>query len=82
MKNRRYRVSRNRHRIIMLESKYTCSYCGGYGTTVDHIIPGLNNDHSNLTASCQSCNSTAGNRIFNSFTEKKEYILNMKKKKR
>ena len=37
-----------------------CSYCGGEGGTLDHIIPiaeGGDSDWSNLTGACLSCNS-------------------------
>lgn len=37
-----------------------CSYCGGAGGTIDHIVPiakGGTNDWWNLTAACKSCNS-------------------------
>lgn len=39
-----------------------CSYCGGPATTLDHIVPGGDNDHTNLTPACARCNSSKGKR--------------------
>ncbi len=45
--------------LITLQSD-PCSYCGGPGGEVDHIVPiaqGGSNDLSNLTAACRRCNA-------------------------
>lgn len=39
-----------------------CSYCGGPATTLDHIVPGGDNDHTNLAPACARCNSSKGKR--------------------
>lgn len=38
-----------------------CSYCGGVGGTIDHIVPikaGGTSEWDNLTAACRSCNAS------------------------
>lgn len=42
-----------------------CSYCGGPGGELDHIVPtehGGTNDWPNLTACCHRCNTSKGKR--------------------
>lgn len=46
---------------ILRRDNYTCNYCGGVATQVDHIIPrasGGDNSPDNLTAACASCNAS------------------------
>lgn len=50
-----------------------CSYCGGPGGTIDHIIPvaaGGTNHWSNLTSACMSCNSSKNDLGLLAFLEK------------
>ena len=50
--------------IILNRDKHECCYCGGYGNTVDHIIPkdlGGESTWDNLVACCESCNSEKTN---------------------
>jgi hypothetical protein len=54
-----------------------CVYCGGVGDTIDHVLPHtLYVDHSraNLVTACRSCNSIAGDRVFESFDAKRDFI--------
>lgn len=47
-------------RLILQRDNYTCAYCGGYGNTIDHIIPqsrGGSWEWDNVIAACHSCNS-------------------------
>jgi 5-methylcytosine-specific restriction endonuclease McrA len=47
-----------------------CSYCGGAGGTVDHVVPraaGGTNGWENLTSACQPCNSEKHTRPLLSF---------------
>lgn len=47
-----------------------CSYCGGPGGEVDHIVPvvaGGGNEGGNLTAACRSCNASKGSRSLLTF---------------
>ena len=45
---------------ILERDHYTCRWCHGYATEVDHVIPltrgGPRLDPANLVASCKSCN--------------------------
>lgn len=42
---------------------FTCCYCGGYGDTIDHIIPrhdGGDSTWDNVVCACQKCNGKKG----------------------
>ena len=50
---------------ILERDRYTCAYCLGSATTVDHIIPRCQDGKStwlNAVASCQKCNLKKGGR--------------------
>ena len=55
---------------ILKRDAYTCFYCGGEATTVDHIVPrskliDQNADTpDNLVAACAKCNYSKGGRFF------------------
>lgn len=43
----------------------TCAYCGGYGDTVDHVMPrcqGGRTEWTNVVVACSSCNSKKAGR--------------------
>ena len=73
--------------------KYTCQYCG-YNLEeytefralhIDHIKPwsaGGSNKMNNLSVSCSKCNLTLSDKWFNTFEEKKAYLLNINENKR
>ena len=51
---------------ILARDCYTCNYCGGVATEVDHIIPrvlGGDDNEDNLTAACMPCNRSKGARM-------------------
>lgn len=53
------------NRLILSRDGYICSYCGGFGNTVDHIIPkskGGPSSWGNLTTACLSCNGKKGDK--------------------
>ncbi len=66
-------------RVLVLERDfYTCQYCGTPATDLDHIYPWSNGGTHhpwNLVASCETCNSIAGSRIFTELVKKKLYVL-------
>lgn len=68
-------------RRLLAISGGCCSYCSESVKEtyqIDHIMPvslGGTNEISNLCVSCRKCNSIAGARAFNSFTDKRVYIL-------
>jgi len=50
---------------IMMRDKFTCQYCGKYGSTVDHIIPrsrGGKETWGNCVCACNYCNTRKNNR--------------------
>ena len=55
---------------ILLRDRYTCQFCSrilpAHELTIDHVIPrsrGGHADWDNVVASCQSCNTTKGDRF-------------------
>lgn len=65
-------------REVFARDADTCQYCGRVGDTLDHVWPwsqGGTHHVRNLVASCQQCNSIAGERVFTEFLKKKAYIL-------
>lgn len=58
-------------RNIFLRDKGICQYCGGNGSTIDHIQPrsqlkerSLYNTFSNMVACCISCNRKKGTQVW------------------
>ena len=52
-------------RGVLRRDNYVCCYCGGYGDTVDHILPkwqGNAASWNNSVASCFPCNNSKGGR--------------------
>lgn len=51
---------------VLQRDGYTCHYCRGEATEVDHVIPralGGGEDDDNLVAACVACNRSKGKRI-------------------
>jgi len=85
--------SRYNYQRVYKRDMYICQYCG-YSPYycdefrplhIDHILPwsyrGSNNIN-NLVVACESCNLTASSKWFETFAEKKQYILdNLRSKK-
>jgi len=68
---------------ILREADYSCAYCQDYAGEVDHIVPwSYIHDDSvvNLVACCKLCNMAASNKVFDSFTLKQTYLLEVRKK--
>lgn len=65
--------------FIRERDNYTCHYCGGYGDTVDHIVPqakgGLHTPK-NMVCACKKCNEEKGHRRY------EEYVKYKAKQKR
>lgn len=52
-------------RGVLRRDNYTCAYCGGHASTVDHVLPrwkGNALSWENALASCKSCNTRKGGR--------------------
>ena len=68
---------------IMEHYAYICQYCGEDAEHVDHIIPwryGGRDELGNLVAACAMCNHIAGGKVFDTFDEKRAYILSRRPK--
>ena len=51
--------------LVLARDGWTCAYCGGPATTVDHVVPwriSHDNGMGNLVAACLTCNSSKGGR--------------------
>lgn len=52
---------------ILARDNYTCAYCGGDATSVDHVMPIVEHpdqafNPENCVSACKSCNSSKGSR--------------------
>ncbi|MCZ8514042.1 HNH endonuclease [Paenibacillus filicis] len=59
-------------RMIMERDRHTCYYCGGYGDTIDHILPKSKGGHTtpvNCVCSCYACNQSKADRDVNGFIQ-------------
>ena len=91
----RFESSKQRSRMnynkVYKRDDYTCQYCGynprlyDYFDSlwIDHIIPhayGGGNQMHNMVVACRRCNLLASSSVFNSFEEKRTYILQQREK--
>jgi len=65
-----YQTRAHSRKNILLRDRYTCQFCSrilpAHELTIDHVIPrsrGGHADWDNVVASCQSCNTTKGDRL-------------------
>jgi 5-methylcytosine-specific restriction endonuclease McrA len=61
-----YQYQQNRRAVLAVSR--TCTYCGAFATTVDHIVAladGGTSDFENLVPSCSDCNSSRGAKLGN-----------------
>ncbi|WP_427036597.1 HNH endonuclease [Cytobacillus pseudoceanisediminis] len=50
--------------MVLKRDGYICNYCGGFGDTIDHVIPkskGGKNNFLNCVCACGNCNKEKGN---------------------
>lgn len=50
---------------VLLRDRHCCAYCGGYATTIDHLVPrsrGGTWSWQNCVSACRRCNERKGNR--------------------
>lgn len=63
-----------------------CFYCGeGAATVLDHVLPysyDQNSDIDNLRPCCALCNSLASDKIFESIEDKRQYLLDKRRRRR
>jgi 5-methylcytosine-specific restriction endonuclease McrA len=74
-------------RQVLDRDRYCCQYCGLDGLanfenslvmSVDFVLPRARKgkkDSKNLVAACRACNVIKGKKLFESFEEAKEYVL-------
>lgn len=70
---------------ILERDCYTCVYCNGVATVVDHVVPwswSHCDDRDNLVASCELCNQIASNKIFASINEKSAFIKKQRSRRK
>ena len=63
---------------VCQRDKHLCQYCGDRGFQADHIVPrkrGGPDTMKNLVCCCHTCNKTALNSTFVSFSAKKRWLL-------
>lgn len=82
---RKNTISKKIVKLLFEMQEGLCAYCGNHldDYHVDHIKPisfGGSNNQSNLCLSCPTCNLTAGSLVFHGFFEKRDYIINKRKK--
>ena len=73
----RFLSNATRERIFSRDG-YICMYCEGLAEEIDHIIPYVysqDNSDENLVASCRDCNRMISSMHFDSFEDKKVYII-------
>ena len=92
-RNHGQKVDTHTKDLILTRDYYICQYCGYSsrcfddvrGLTVDHIIPvcfeGLST-YDNLICCCSVCNKYAHSACFDTFQEKKKYVLDLLKRKK
>jgi hypothetical protein len=64
---------------ILERDDYCCLYCFGKAEEVDHIIPwSFTHDNSdrNLVSACWLCNRIASDKVFKTFSRKRDYVVN------
>ena len=74
----RNRISIRKRRDIFKKFGNCCVYCGEQATALDHFVPwshDYDNGTGNLLASCGPCNQAAGNRVFDTFDQKRAWIM-------
>ncbi|MDN5724564.1 MAG: HNH endonuclease [Propionibacteriales bacterium] len=52
-------------RSVLRRDGHTCAYCGGHGTTIDHLLPvsrGGRNTWLNTVCACEGCNRRKADR--------------------
>ncbi|WP_256975015.1 HNH endonuclease [Paenibacillus amylolyticus] len=55
---------------LLLDANYTCHYCGGYGDTIDHVVPtskGGADVIENKVCSCEECNQLKSDMDYKNF---------------
>ncbi|MFS0723267.1 HNH endonuclease [Paenibacillus sp. 1P07SE] len=57
---------------ILTRDRYTCYFCGGYGDTIDHLLPRAKGGHTtplNCVCACNLCNQSKADRDMDEFMQ-------------
>ncbi|WP_410772546.1 HNH endonuclease [Fontibacillus sp. BL9] len=60
-------------RYILVRDRHTCFFCGGYGDTIDHLLPKAKGGHTtpmNCVCACNECNQSKADRSLEDFIGK------------
>lgn len=71
-------LSEGRRLEILKRDWELCQYCGDPATHVDHIVPWCyehNNSTDNLVAACALCNYIASDKLYDTFSAKRDAVL-------
>jgi len=82
---RKIAIPRGMAKRILEKYDYACVYCNGPAVDVDHIQAWQFNqvhDENNLVAACKLCNALGHMKAFENLSDKREYILERRKRKR
>lgn len=67
---RRLYTNRQFKQYILQRDHYTCQFCGGYGDTIDHLLPRSKGGHTtpvNCVCACNACNQSKADRDVSEF---------------
>ncbi|WP_229752594.1 HNH endonuclease [Paenibacillus physcomitrellae] len=67
---RRLFTNREFKHFILERDHYTCHFCGGYGDTIDHLLPRAKGGHTtplNCVCACNACNQSKADRDLEDF---------------
>ncbi|WP_418303191.1 HNH endonuclease [Paenibacillus yonginensis] len=67
---RRLFTNREFKTFILERDRYTCHFCGGYGDTIDHLLPRAKGGHTtplNCVCACNACNQSKADRDVDDF---------------
>lgn len=69
---RRLYSNRSFRRYILERDQYTCYFCGGYGDTIDHLLPRARGGHTtplNCVCACNLCNQAKADHDLSHFIQ-------------
>ncbi|WP_226002428.1 HNH endonuclease [Paenibacillus sp. BJ-4] len=69
---RRLYSNKEFRQYVLKRDRYTCFFCGGYGNTIDHLLPRAKGGHTtpvNCVCACNECNQVKAARDVEEFIE-------------
>ncbi|KAF6657081.1 HNH endonuclease [Paenibacillus polymyxa] len=69
---RRLYSNKEFRQYVLKRDRYTCFFCGGYGDTIDHLLPRAKGGHTtpvNCVCACNECNQVKAARDVEEFIE-------------